>query len=253
MRLPFSILSLVLLIPLPLTGQNQPTSGFPGHLTTEQLTQQGFTPLFTDGDLQHWDVKPWHRGHWTTNQSVLAYDGQANHGKDRRADLWTKKSFSDFTIYVEWRLPAEPQMKPHPIVLYNGDFLMQEDSPRMRYTRERMDAGDSGLYFRGSLKCQANIWSQVLGSGEINGYRTDRSMPPEVRRACIPIKNADHPFGQWNAFLVTLRKNQMSVKLNGQVVIPIATLPNLPSEGPIALQHHGDPVHFGQIWIKTLD
>jgi hypothetical protein len=155
-------------------------------------------------------------------------------------------------VYVEWRLPAQPEMKPHPIVLFNGDFLMQEDNPRQRVTRMRLDAGDSGLYFRGSLKCQANIWSQELGSGEINGYRTDKSMPQEVRRACIPIKNADRPFGQWNAFLVTLKDNRMTVELNGETVIDGARLPDLPERGPIALQHHGDPVEFGQIWVKEL-
>jgi hypothetical protein len=225
---------------------------FAGQLKPAQLRSLGFTPLFSDGSLEQWDTQPWHVGHWTTNDSVLSYDGKAEHGKSKRADLWTKNSYGDCIVYVEWRLPSKPTLKPHPIVLYNGDFLMQEDNPKARYTRERMDAGDSGLYFRGSLKCQANIWSQVLGSGEINGYRTDRTMPPGVRRSCIPIKNADHPFGQWNAFLVTLVGNTMSVQLNGEVVIPSAMLPDLPANGPIALQHHGDPVEFGQIWIKEI-
>jgi hypothetical protein len=44
----------------------------------------------------------------------------------------------------------------------------------------------------------------------------------------------------------------MSVQLNGEVVIPSAMLPDLPANGPIALQHHGDPVEFGQIWIKEI-
>ena len=246
---------LLLILPWQINGNSQEvdTGSFPGKQTTAELEQQGFNPLFQDEDLSQWELQPWHVGHWKANNSVLSYDGLAKHGRVNRADLWTKKSFKDFSIYAEWRLPSEPKMKPHPLVLYNGDFLMQEENPKVRYTRERLDAGDSGLYFRGSVKCQANIWSQVLGSGEINGYRTDRSMPPEVRRGCIPIKNADRPFGQWNAFLVTIRGNTMSVTLNGESVIPGVALPDLPAEGPIALQHHGDPVEFGQIWIKELD
>jgi len=144
-------------------------------------------------------------------------------------------------------------MKPQPIVLYNGGFLTEEDNPRKRVTRPRLDAGDSGILMRGVLKCQANIWSQALGSGEINGYRTDRSMPQEVRRACIPIKNADRPFGEWNAFEITLKGKCMTVVLNGEKVIDSAHLPNLPDLGPIGLQHHGDSVQFRNLWIKELD
>jgi hypothetical protein len=142
-------------------------------------------------------------------------------------------------------------MKPQPIVLYNGDFLMQEDNPRVRETRLAPDAGDSGILLRGVLKCQANIWSQSLGSGEINGYRTDRSLPQEIRRACIPIRNADRPFGEWNAFEITMVGETMTVVLNGQTVIDAARLPGAPATGPIGLQHHGDRVQFRHIFVKT--
>lgn len=223
---------------------------FPGRRTETELRSDGFDPLFDGKSLDRWDVKPWHVAHWTVRDQMIEYDGKAKNIREQRADLWTKDSFANFDLYVEWRLPSKPELKPHPIVLYNGDFLMHEANPRQRVTRMRLDAGDSGLYFRGSVKCQANIWSQELGSGEINGYRTDHSMPPEIRRACIPIRNADRPFGEWNAFLITLNGNRMSVVLNGQKVIDAVPLPDLPPSGPIALQHHGDPVQFRSIWIK---
>ena len=88
-------------------------------------------------------------------------------------------------------------MKPQPIVLFYGDFLMQEDGPKQRVTRTRVDAGDSGILMRGVLKCQANIWSQKLGSGEINGYCTDPKMPQEVRRACIAINHEFRLLSLW--------------------------------------------------------
>jgi len=105
---------------------------------------------------------------------------------------------------------------------------------------------------RGVLKCQANIWSQELGSGEINGYRTDQKMPQEVRRACTPIRKADQPLGEWNVFEITLRGDRMTIVLNGEKVIDTPPLPNLPATGPIGLQHHGDPVQFRKIFIKPL-
>ncbi len=216
------------------------------------LTQQGFKPLFDGKSLAGWDVKPWHVGHWVARDGIIDYDGNAKAKPAGDATLWTKDKLGDFVLYVEWRLSAKPQMKPQPIVLFNGDFLMQEDNPKQRVTRLRLDAGDSGILMRGILNCQANIWSQELGSGEINGYRTTPKMPQEVRRACIPMKKADRPLGEWNVFEITLRGDRMTVVLNGEKVIDAARLPDLPLTGPIGLQHHGDPVQFRQIFIKPL-
>jgi Domain of Unknown Function (DUF1080) len=225
--------------------------GMAGRIDEQQLRQSGFSPLTTEDSLENWNVQPWHQGHWVAKQGVIEYDGNATHRRFDKNSLWTKDAFRDVELYCEWRLPSEPSTKPHPIVLYNGDFLLDEEGGRI--TRPQLDAGDSGILFRGTTKCQANIWSQELGSGEINGYRTDRAMPPEVRRAAIPIRKADRPAGDWNVFFITLKEDRMSVVLNGELVIDAAQLPELPDEGPIGLQHHGDAVQFRNIWVKRLD
>jgi len=224
----------------------------PGQMSPEKLRSAGFEPLSEGNSLDAWNVKPLHKGHWVIKDGLINYDGKAK-GKFGDNSLWTRNSYGDFQMYAEWRLPEKPKMKATPIVLYNGDFLMEEDNPSKRVTRPHLDAGDSGLMFRGTLKCQANIWSQELGSGEINGYRTDKKMPQTVRRACIPIKNADRPLGQWNAFLITIKGSRMTTELNGERVIDTPELPDLPTTGPIGLQHHGDPVQFRQLWVKKLN
>lgn len=222
----------------------------PGQRTSEQLRAASFKPL-SDGDsLEAWNVKPWHKGHWTIQDGLINYDGKAK-GKFADNSLWTKDDYGNFQMYAEWRLPDKPKMKPTPIVLYNGDFLMDADNKRV--TRPHLDAGDSGLMFRGTSKCQANIWSQELGSGEINGYRTDKKMPQTVRRACMPIKNADRPLGEWNVFLITIKGSRMTTELNGERVVDTPDLPGLPKTGPIGMQHHGDSVQFRQLWVKQLD
>ncbi|KPK42309.1 MAG: hypothetical protein AMJ65_07870, partial [Phycisphaerae bacterium SG8_4] len=116
-----------------------------------------------------------------------------------------------------------------------------------------MDAGDSGIYLRGSAKSQINIWSWPVGSGEIWGYRTDKNMPAEVRRGATPILNADKRPGEWNRFEITAIGDKVTVVLNGKTVVRQARLPGLPARGPIALQHHGDRVQFANIYIKELD
>jgi hypothetical protein len=236
----------LLAIQLPTLAAESPA----GVMTPDQLRTAGFTPLASDDSLDQWDVQPQHANHWTIESGIIHYDGKAAGKKPDKKSLWTKKSYGDLTLYAEWRLPERPSMKPHPIVLYNGDFLMGDDGKRV--TRPHLDAGDSGIMFRGTSKCQANIWSQELGSGEINGYRTDGTLPQSVRRACIPIKHADRPLGEWNTFLITLEGNRMTVDTNGERVINAAELPNLPKSGPLGLQHHGDPVQFRQLWVKPL-
>jgi hypothetical protein len=223
---------------------------WPGRASKTQLREQGFVPLFEGQSLEKWDVKPWHEGHWVVRDRVIDYDGKAEHRRPIENSLWTKDSYGDVVLYAEWRLPRKPRIAPQPIVLFNGDFLLDDDGKRI--TRPRLDAGDSGILLRGILKCQANIWSQELGSGEVNGYRTDRRMPPEVRRACIPLRRADRPAGKWNSFLISLQGSRMTVRLNGDPVIDVV-LPDLPSSGPIGLQHHGDPVQFRTIWVKETE
>lgn len=222
----------------------------PGFRTNKALSDAGFRQLFDGSDLSTWDVKPGHVGHWTVQGDVLHYDGQATEKTSLAKGLWTKESFAESAFYVEWRLSAAPHEKPHPIVLWNGDFLRDESGKRI--TRPHSDAGDSGILFRGVLKCQANIWSQELGSGEINGYRVDRKLPQSLRRSCIPTIYGDNPLGEWNAFLITLKDDRMTVELNGKTVLKSEALPGLPARGPIGLQHHGDVVEFRNIWVKEL-
>ena len=219
----------------------------------ERIAQgdEGYRPLFDGVSFDGWKHLPGHRGHWIVEDGVIKYDGQAAEPKRADKDLWTVHSFGDFRLVADWRLPAKPTMMEHPVVLPNGDFVYLEGS--LRKTFSNLDAGDSGLYFRGSPKAQLNIWSQNLGSGEINGYRTDRSLPAEVRLGCIPSHKADKPFGEWNRFEVTVRGDAVSVDLNGETVIDDVRLPDLPRTGPIALQHHGDPVEFRNLFVRRIE
>jgi hypothetical protein len=78
-------------------------------------------------------------------------------------------------------------------------------------------------------------------------------MPPEVRAGSIPKVRADAPLGKWNRFVITLKKDRVTIVLNGQTVIENTQLPGLPARGPIGLQHHGDPVQFRNLYIKELE
>src|SRR5204862_7187123 len=123
---------------------------------------------------------------------------------------------------------------------------------KTRQTVEVMDAGDSGIYLRGNRKSEVNIWSWPIGSGEVYGYRDDLKQPAQVREGVTPKMKADKPLGQWNRFVMTMKGDRLTVMLNDKTVIENAQLPGIPARGPIALQHHGDPIQFANIYIKEL-
>ena len=208
---------------------------------------QGFRCLYNGLDLRGWKKTEGHEGHWQAKNWILDYDG-----KSEAADkhLWTEEEFGNFILIVDWRLPDEPKVGNVPVVLPDGSEATDAEGKPL--TVAVMNAGDSGIYLRGSSKSQINIWNWPVGSGEIWGYRTDMNMPPEVRRAATPILNADNPVGRWNRFEITAIGDKVTVVLNGKIVIREVRLPGMPEHGPIALQHHGDHVQFANIYIKEL-
>jgi len=191
-------------------------------LAGDNVAPEGFTALFNGKDFTGWSAKQGQeesaeekakwQEHWKVEDGVIKFDGQG-------PNLWTSKKYGDFVLMVDWRFP-----KP----------------------------GDSGIFLRGKPKSQVNIWCHDMGSGEVWGYRTDGNQPEEVRAACTPIKKMDKPVGQWNTFVITMKGDRLTVKLNGEVVINSARLPGVPSEGEVALQRHGNPIDFKNIYVKEL-
>jgi hypothetical protein len=208
----------------------------------------GFVPLYGNTDLSAWKMEEGHKGHWQPSDWKLTYDGKSE-AKDK--DLWTEKEYGDFVLLCDWRLPSKPKKMKRPVILPSGDEAKDENGKVKEV--EIDDAGDSGIYLRGSSKSQVNIWSWPIGSGEVYGYRTDRKQSPEVRAGVTPKLKADNPLGQWNRMEITMKGDRLTVVLNDKTVLDKAQLPGVAKRGKLALQHHGDPVEFANIYIKELD
>lgn len=198
------------------------------------VTQAGYTALFDGHTFKGW--KGDGEGHWQAANGVLKYDGK---GKD----LWTEASYGDFTMVFDWRWGGRGPMAERPILAPDGSQTGET---------ENVEELDSGIYLRGNTKSQVNLWNWPAGSGEVYGYRTDGSMPAEIRAGVTPKAKADKPLGEWNRMMITMKGELLTVVLNGQTVIEEARLPGVPAEGPIGLQHHGAALDFANIWIKKL-
>ncbi|MBA4187865.1 MAG: DUF1080 domain-containing protein [Planctomycetaceae bacterium] len=166
--------------------------------------------------------------HWTVKDGVIHCDGKGG------VSLQTVKDYGNFELLLDWKIEKN---------------------------------GDSGLYLRGQPQVQ--IWDSEntpgargvdknSGSGGLwNNPLPKDADPKSIGK--VPLKKADKPVGEWNTFHIVMVGDVVTVKLNGELVVDKAKLPNyfekgkpLPEKGPIELQFHGDPLWFKNIYVKEL-
>ncbi len=212
---------------------------------SESSEADGWAQLFNGRDFAGWIVPEGDNGHWQVIDGVIDYDALSEAPGDK--NLWTRDSFSDFVLKLDWRIKETPFINHNvPIIRPDGTHQLNADGEVIRIS---VPDSDSGVYLRGSSKAQVNIWTWPIGSGEVYGYRMDRNMPPEVRAGVTPSMMADNHIGEWNTFEITMKGDRLTVVLNGHTVIENAQLPDVPESGPIALQHHGRMVDG--VWVSS--
>jgi Domain of Unknown Function (DUF1080) len=204
---------------------------------------RGLEPMFDGRTLADWREEKGKEGHWKVEGGVVKYDGKGD-------TLWSASEYESFELTCDWRWTKEHQGKMmRPYIDAEGNEVKNPDgSVKMKEIEER----DSGIYLRGSSKAQVNIWTWPVGSGEVYGYRTDNNMSPVIRKACTPRVPADRPVGEWNRFVIRLVGDRLNVWLNGEHVIVNAHLPLVPARGPLALQSHGCPIEFQNVFVRKL-
>lgn len=223
--------------------------------------EDGYRVLFDGKDLSQWVIPEGDNGHWKVIDGVIDYDARSEAAGNK--NLVSKEEFGDFVIKMEWRIKETPFINPNVFyVLPDGTHARDVNGQPLKFA---LPDSDSGIYLRDLKgKSQVNMWCWPIGSGEVYGYRMDASLPPEVRAGVTPKHQADKPVGEWNEFEITLKKDRLTVVLNGVTVIEDAQLPGIPERGPLSLQHHGgykdgkytgppSLVQFRNIRIKPLD
>lgn len=228
-----------------------------------QSPPPGFTALFRGKDLDQWRIPKNDGRHWRLYEDMIDYDGLSQAPKNETKDLWTRRTFRDFVLLVDWRLKGEPGFR-HRVPALDKDGNQRKDREGKDIWFE-IDDIQSGILLRGKDDNEVNICKWPSGSGGIGGARRDSRLPPETRAAYTPREKADNPPGEWNTFEITVQGDRVTVRLNGKEVIPDAPLPDPTKEGPIGLMHAGTPdlrlkrwrsppslVQFRNIYIKEL-
>lgn len=157
--------------------------------------------------------------------------------------IQTKQEFGDFQLHVEFATPAK--------VEGNGQ-----------------GRGNSGVFLHGRYEIQ------VLDS--YNNKTYFHGQASAVYKQHAPLVNASRPPGEWQMYdiifhgpkfkagkltetaTVTVLHNGVLVQDNVQILGETtnkgpASYKPYSGKGPIALQDHGNPVHFRNIWIRPLD
>lgn len=195
---------------------------------------EGFTALFNGKDLTGWKglvgdpksraaMKPAELAaaqkeadakafeHWKAADGVIVFDGKGD-------SLCTNKDYADFEMYVDWKIE---------------------------------EAGDSGIYLRGSPQVQ--IWDYKLRNIGSGGLFNNEKGPAN------PLVLADKPVGEWNTFYIKMVGDKVTVKLNDQLVVDNVVLENywerdkpIYPSGQIELQNHGNSLYFKNIYLREI-
>jgi HEAT repeat protein len=139
------------------------------------------------------------------------------------ANLVSEKEYGDFELIVDWRITKN---------------------------------GDSGIYLRGTPQVQIWDTSRVEVGAQVGSGGLYNNQKYESK----PLKVADNPVGEWNTFHITMIGENVTVYLNGELVVDNVPLENywdrsqpIFPTGPIELQAHGTNLAFRDIYVKEIN
>ncbi len=156
--------------------------------------------------------------HWQVKKGALEFDGKGQ-------SLVAAKDYANFEMLVDWKIKQ---------------------------------AGDSGIYLRGSPQVQ--IWDPFTGKNDNtkvgSGGLFNNKKPKNPSK---PLAVADNPIGEWNTFRILMTGERCHIFLNGQLVVKNTVLENywerdkpIYPSGQIELQNHGNTLWFKNIYIREL-
>src|SRR5260370_29787070 len=185
-------------------------------------------------DLSAWQQRDGSPAAWKMTNGVVEVG---------KGEIRTKQEFTDFQLHVEFATPA----------------VVKGDS---------QDRGNSGVFLLGAFEIQ------VLDSYRNPTYADGQAAA--MYGQFPPLVNASRPPGRWQAYDIVFTAPRLTAAgavdqpaivtvLHNGIVVHNATPFWGPTahrnihpytaatvKGPIALQDHGDPVRYRNIWIRTL-
>jgi len=140
------------------------------------------------------------------------------------ANLVSKKIYKDFEMIVDWLITKE---------------------------------GDSGIYLRGTPQVQIWDTSRVEVGAQVGSGGLYNNNKDNIRN---PLKVADNPVNEWNTFRITMIGENVTVYLNGELVVDNVRMDNYWDRsvpifdiGTLELQAHGNRLAFRDIYVREIN
>ncbi|MGF1587526.1 MAG: DUF1080 domain-containing protein [Bacteroidales bacterium] len=191
--------------------------------------------LFDGTDFSAWTGSDGEEVKWKIVDDAMVVE-------PKTGDIWTRESFGDCQLYIEWRTPA----------VIEGDG---------------QNRGNSGVFLQNTYEVQ--ILDSYNNSTYVNGQAGS------IYKQKAPKVNASKPPGEWQVFEIIWRAPRfgtdgvleeparITVMHNGILIhdnyelkghTPHGGLPRYTPHGrlPIRLQDHSTPNEFRNIWVRNL-
>lgn len=143
---------------------------------------EGFVSLYTGLDLRNFKADAGHKAHWQPKDWTLLYDG-----KSEAADknLWSEKSFKDFSLVVDWRPSKTPASVPLPVILPGGDAALDAEKLRAAIA-PKLATRKPGQWHRFLITRKAGALSVTL-----DGQLLDENLKTSGERGPFALRHDD--------------------------------------------------------------
>lgn len=212
----------------------QPKEVTPGRVVSDEQTQAPSDAeiLFDGKDLSQWESVNGGEARWPVTDGVMTVD-------KKLGNIRTKKTFRDFQLHIEWRIPTDVQDGTH-----------------------SQHRGNSGIFLQGKYEIQ------ILDSYHHTTYIDGQA--GSIYKQFPPLVNAMNPPGEWNVYDIIYVAPTFTEDGDYQTYPTVTVLHNgvliqnhsilrgkgVHGDGPIILQAHRDKttseVSFRNIWIRAL-
>ncbi|MBN1359842.1 MAG: DUF1080 domain-containing protein [Sedimentisphaerales bacterium] len=190
-------------------------------------------------DVSYLDIFKKDLGNAVMEDNAWAFDADGVLTPVGHGDIWTKERYGNFVLELDWRVP---------------------------------EGGNSGVFIRtDSIENWLNTAIEVQIHATTDG--TGHGQCGAIYDCLSPSRDASKPVGEWNHYVITCLDNKIYVNLNGEDIIDMdldqwsvagrnpngernkfsTAYKDMPREGHLGFQYHGNPVWFRNLRIKSFD